>query len=97
MSWVWLNLPVGGLIFLAIVGIPLWMVIKRPDNRPSFDTVPAGTLGTPLPATGTMPAAGRAEAEPVPARWNRAPVRVHQVADRPLASAPRQRTARVPA
>jgi hypothetical protein len=30
--WFWLNIPLGAVIFLAIVGIPLWLVIKHPDT-----------------------------------------------------------------
>ena len=104
MSWVWLNLPLGGVIFLAIAGIPLWMVIKRPDRGPSYGTVPAGPPATQVRARGA--AAGRVQtgAEPVPepvpeaepARWNRKPVRVPQIADRPV-TVPRPRPARIPA
>src|SRR5260370_38558666 len=28
MNWFWLNIPLGALIFLAVVGIPAWLVIK---------------------------------------------------------------------
>jgi hypothetical protein len=28
----WLNIPLMALIFAAMSGIPLWMVIKRPDT-----------------------------------------------------------------
>jgi hypothetical protein len=34
MNWIWLNMPLGAVIFLAIAGIPLWMVIRRPDTGP---------------------------------------------------------------
>ena len=34
MNWIWLNMPLGALIFLAVAGIPLWMVIKHPDTGP---------------------------------------------------------------
>jgi hypothetical protein len=30
-TWFWLNVPLMVVIFSAVVGIPLWMVIKRPD------------------------------------------------------------------
>jgi hypothetical protein len=36
MSWVWLNIPMGVLIVLAIAGIPMWLVIKHPDARPAL-------------------------------------------------------------
>ncbi len=29
---VWLNIPLGALIFLAIVGTPVWLVVKHPDT-----------------------------------------------------------------
>jgi len=32
----WMNLSLGVLFVLAIVGIPLWMTIKRPDTAPDF-------------------------------------------------------------
>jgi hypothetical protein len=31
-TWFWLNIPLAALIFAAIVGIPMWMVFKRPDT-----------------------------------------------------------------
>jgi hypothetical protein len=34
MSWALLNLPLAGLIFLAVAGIPLWIVIRHPDAGP---------------------------------------------------------------
>ncbi len=36
MSWVWLNIPLGVLVVLAIAGIPMWLVIKHPDARPEL-------------------------------------------------------------
>jgi hypothetical protein len=36
MTWVWLNIPLGVLIVLAVVGIPMWMVVKHPDARPDL-------------------------------------------------------------
>jgi hypothetical protein len=35
MTWFWLNIPLGALFFLAISGIPSWMVIRHPDDRPA--------------------------------------------------------------
>jgi hypothetical protein len=31
-AWLWVNLSLGALFVMAIVGIPLWMVLKRPDT-----------------------------------------------------------------
>jgi len=33
MSWFWLNIPAGAVFFLATAGIPLFMVLKYPDDR----------------------------------------------------------------
>jgi hypothetical protein len=40
--WFWLNVPAEVLFFLAMSGIPLWMVLKepaepKPDRRPDPD------------------------------------------------------------
>jgi hypothetical protein len=34
MAWFWLNIPLCALIFGAVCGIPLWLVIKHPDTAP---------------------------------------------------------------
>ena len=34
MNWLWLNVPLATVIFGAVTGIPLWMVIKHPDTGP---------------------------------------------------------------
>lgn len=34
MSWLWLNIPLMAVFFLAMTGIPLWLVFKRPDTGP---------------------------------------------------------------
>jgi len=51
MSWMWLNLPLGALIFLAVAGIPLWLVLKRPDHRPSFEPIPVIAVAVPSGAS----------------------------------------------
>jgi hypothetical protein len=35
MNWILLNIPLSVVIFLAIAGIPLWMVIRHPDSGPA--------------------------------------------------------------
>ncbi len=35
MNWFWLNIPLASVIFLAMAGIPLWMVIRHPDQLAS--------------------------------------------------------------
>ena len=31
MNWLWLNIPLMAVFFLAFAGIPLWLVLRRPD------------------------------------------------------------------
>jgi hypothetical protein len=41
MVWLWLNLTLGALFVAAIVGVPLWLVLKRPDRTPEYADQPA--------------------------------------------------------
>jgi hypothetical protein len=34
VNWFWLNVPLMAVFFLAITGIPLWLVFKHPDTGP---------------------------------------------------------------
>jgi hypothetical protein len=34
MTWFWLNIPLAALFFVAVSGIPLWMVLKHPEAGP---------------------------------------------------------------
>jgi hypothetical protein len=36
-AWFWLNIPACALFFLAIVGVPTWLVLKWPDEQPIPD------------------------------------------------------------
>lgn len=38
--WLWANLGLGALFVLAIVGVPLWLVLKHPDTQPDFTELP---------------------------------------------------------
>jgi hypothetical protein len=60
-SWVWLNICFGALFILAVIGVPLWMVIARPDTgrRPAPASPPLGSRtaasrwpGRPAPSAG---------------------------------------------
>jgi hypothetical protein len=31
VSWLWLNIPLMAVFFIAVAGIPLWLVLRRPD------------------------------------------------------------------
>jgi len=44
----WLNAPLIALIFLAISGIPLWMVIKHPDTGQEIEEAVARAEAVPL-------------------------------------------------
>ena len=41
------NFPIAFLIFAAMVGVPLWLIFKRPDKAPDYHhaTVSAKTVG----------------------------------------------------
>ncbi len=59
-TWLWIDIPLCALFFLAVCGIPLWMVIKHPDTGPNSD-VKVGLdngLVTP-PVAGPQPARRR--------------------------------------
>jgi hypothetical protein len=35
MNWLWLNIPLMAVFFVAVTGIPLWLTFKHPDRRPA--------------------------------------------------------------
>jgi hypothetical protein len=41
VSWMWVNVPLMVVFFCAVAGIPLWLVLRRPD----FGPAPAGRPG----------------------------------------------------
>jgi hypothetical protein len=67
MNWLWLNISLAALIFLAVTGTPLWLVIKHPDTAPAWPEAPeGGATRQPRPALTALPAATpdpRAQAE----------------------------------
>jgi hypothetical protein len=52
-SWFWLNVPLMAVFFLATVGIPLWLVLKRPDRAPREQQASAAAK---VPAAAEEPA-----------------------------------------
>jgi hypothetical protein len=34
VNWLWMNLPLMAVFFLAMTGIPLWLVFRHPDRHP---------------------------------------------------------------
>jgi hypothetical protein len=49
-SWFWLNIPLCAVIFSAVAGIPLWMVIKHPDTGDEVRATAARVRSMPLHA-----------------------------------------------
>ena len=66
-EFLWINIPLMALFSGLWVGIPMWMIVKRPDRHPrETRTVPAYLRQQPVPAV-------------VPAQqWSPARVRVEQ-------------------
>ena len=64
-EFLWINIPLMALFFALWVGVPMWMIFKRPDRDPrNTRTVPAylrkpATAGT--SAHREMPAPGDAK------------------------------------
>lgn len=63
VTWLWVDVPLCVLFFLAVSGIPLWMVIKHPDTGPDWDgnggqhKGPTQSLsGSPQPSSNLSPA-----------------------------------------
>ena len=68
MSWVWLNIPLGVLVVLAIAGIPMWLVIKHPDARPALTSAVRPEPAGPGSAGAPQPALARAQLRTSPVR-----------------------------
>ena len=43
MTWMLLNIPLMVLFFALWAGIPMWLVLKRPDRKPTLAAAPAVT------------------------------------------------------
>ena len=43
MTWLLLNIPLMVLFFALWVGIPMWLVLRRPDRKPAVAAAPAVT------------------------------------------------------
>ena len=41
MTWLLLNIPLMVLFFALWVGIPAWLVLRRPDRKPALAAAPA--------------------------------------------------------
>ena len=47
-TWFWLNIPICVAIFSAIVGIPMWLVFKRPDTGQEIAAAAVRSEAVPL-------------------------------------------------
>jgi hypothetical protein len=52
MAWMLSNLPLMVLFFALWVGIPTWLVLRRPDAKPTPAAAPAVRTLTPRRAWG---------------------------------------------
>jgi hypothetical protein len=49
-TYLWLNVPIAAVIFLAMSLIPLWMVIKHPDTGEEIEATVKRAKAIPLHA-----------------------------------------------
>jgi hypothetical protein len=43
MNWLWINLPLMAVFFIAMTAIPLWLTFRRPDSGPNAMATVRGT------------------------------------------------------
>ncbi|MGO8961218.1 MAG: hypothetical protein ACLQFR_28185 [Streptosporangiaceae bacterium] len=46
MNWLWINLPLAAVFFVAMTAIPLWLTFRRTDTGPNA-VVPARAVPRP--------------------------------------------------
>jgi hypothetical protein len=47
VNWLWLNIPLMAAFFMAMTGIPLWLVFKHPDQERKSAPRPRATASRP--------------------------------------------------
>jgi hypothetical protein len=52
VNWLWLNVPLMAVFFLAMTGVPLWLVCRHPDAGPATAPVRAARPRAPSAVTG---------------------------------------------
>ena len=60
MNWLWINLPLAAVFFLAMTAIPLWLTFRRTDTGPNA-VVP---VPVPVPRVGRQRVVAPAAARP---------------------------------
>ncbi len=53
MNWLWPNIVLGASFFLAVTGIPLWLVLRHPDTGP-LPAFEPGQVGPGRPVAATL-------------------------------------------
>jgi hypothetical protein len=41
MSWFWMNIPLAVVFFGLWVGVPMWLILRHPDQGPAPVAAPA--------------------------------------------------------
>ena len=57
--WFWLNVPACTLFFLATSGIPLWLVLRRPDDEHIPERRPGPRENAQVPSLALVTISGR--------------------------------------
>jgi hypothetical protein len=70
-EFLWINIPLMVLFFAFMIGIPMWMVLKRPDRHPRHTRVVPAYLRGQASASTSLP--GR-RAPDYGEDWQRIPV-----------------------
>jgi hypothetical protein len=60
VNWLWLNIPLMAAFFLAMTGIPLWLVFRNPDAGPVPAMVKAQVRPDPVSRAAAAAAADHA-------------------------------------
>jgi hypothetical protein len=69
VNWLWLNIPLMATFFLAMTGIPLWLVFRRPDTGPLPAAVRAQVRPDPVTHAAAAAAADHARRRELAGAW----------------------------
>jgi hypothetical protein len=61
-EFLWINIPLMVLFFALVVGIPMWMVLKRPDRHPGNTRIVPAYLCDRMPVPASLPEQWQASA-----------------------------------
>jgi hypothetical protein len=58
VNWLWINIPLMAVFFLATAGVPLWLVFRHPDRRPAQESqAPPDSVAARYAVSQTVPTA----------------------------------------